>query len=202
MRQGSGPRSWTLADIRRLIELWGRNLVGVAIGGALNRSASGVYRKARWLGLHRRDRKSLTHELPQPPAEPRASGETRRKRQEVRWTQALEDELAERWLALQHHRAIARDMGLSPTTIASKAHRLELPRRDPSVLLQAYDPAKKAAAAHLFRGLVKRRCRHSGRWFWAQRNGPHTSREATKSAGYRDLIGGFGEASVASRQAY
>ena len=94
------------------------------------------------------------------------------------------------------------DMGLSPTTIASKAHRLELPRRDPSLLLQAYDPAKKAAAAHLFRGLVKRRCRHSGRWFWAQRNGPHTSREATKSAGYRDLIGGLGEASVASRQTY
>lgn len=210
-RQGKGPRSWTLADIRRLIEFWTRNLVGAAIGGALNRSAGGVYRKARWLGLPRRDRAGLTRELPsqlqplaepQEPQEPQQPGNARPARQEIRWTQALEDELAERWFALQHHRAIARDMGLSPTTIASKAHRLELPRRDPGLLLQFYDPANKAGAAHLFRGLIKRRCRHSGRWFWAQRNGSHTSREATKSAGYRDLIGGFSEASVASCQAY
>jgi hypothetical protein len=107
----------TVTDVRRLIEFWCRNLLCTGISQALNRSVSGVHGKARRLGLYRRERTALMRELPQPPTASATgtAGDARRAGREVRWAQGLEDELADRWFAFQHHRATARDMGLSPS---------------------------------------------------------------------------------------
>lgn len=64
LRLGFCPRAWSLTDIRRLVDLWCRNLPGIRIAGLLGRGASAVYRKARWLGLFRRPRSALLRDLP------------------------------------------------------------------------------------------------------------------------------------------
>lgn len=73
LRLGGCPRAWLLPDIRRLVDLWCRNLPGTRIAGLLGRGASAVYRKARWLGLFRRPRSAL---LRDPPPFPGIDGPT------------------------------------------------------------------------------------------------------------------------------
>jgi hypothetical protein len=131
-----GPKCWALPDMQRLVTLWTQNVISVAIGAALGRTASGVYSKARSLGLYRRERARLLRAIPVAP-NPIAvvadalceKSPVKAKRKQVVWTEELEDEIASRWFSMQHHAAIAVDLGLSPTTVASKAYRLELPKR-------------------------------------------------------------------------
>jgi hypothetical protein len=199
IRCGHGPNAWALQDVHHLIDAWLANHATRHIATALGRAPRRITDKARWLGLYKRDRRTLIDVLPQcktvapiivtPPAEPKQKA----KRQEIVWTENLEDELAERWFGMQHHSSIARDMGLSPSTVASKAYRLELPRRDAYFLLADYAPGNRARHAHLFPTMVKRRCKVRGHWFWAPRNGAWISREAKKGSEYQSQTCGYAE---------
>ena len=70
-----------------------------------------------------------------------------------RWTERHEDELAERWFALQTHAGIGRDMGWSPRAVVSKAHFLNLPPRHAFALHDDFLPERRTVDARL-----------SGRW--------------------------------------
>ena len=112
------------------------------------------------------------------------------KRKEVPWTRERDQELGQRWWARQHYKAIARDMGVSPSSVQSRRFRLELPTlRDSDLflfqreeLVEHFDPsvvAEHIAAA----GYFERKCNKflsEGKtfWFWTKRrNGAISSRE-------------------------
>lgn len=112
------------------------------------------------------------------------------KRKEVPWTRERDQELGRRWWARQHYKAIARDMGISPSAVQSRRFRLELPTlRDSDLflfqreeLVEHFDPgvvAEHIAAA----GYFERKCNKflsQGKtfWFWTKRrNGAISSRE-------------------------
>lgn len=187
-----GPKCWALPDMQHLVAFWILNVTGVAIGAKLGRSASAVYSKARSLGLYRRERAQLLKAIPAPPepiaAVVEALCETpaaKSKRKEVVWTEALEDELADRWFSMQYHASIAADLGLSSTTVASKAYRLELPKRSAKLLTKDYDPARKEKGLAMYPGIMRKRCDFTKKIFWGTRNGPRTSNYAKRElAGY------------------
>jgi len=113
------------------------------------------------------------------------------KRHQVEWTRERDQELAQRWWARQHYKAIAREMGISPSAVHSRRLRLELPSfnrlRDlafmrPDDLVEEFDPSVVAthiAAANYH----ERKCNRSlseGKvfWFWTpRRNGSIVSQE-------------------------
>ncbi len=115
----------------------------------------------------------------------------RPKRREVEWTRERDIELAQRWWARQHYKAIARDMGLSPSCVQSRRFRVGLPSFNdlpdlfilrPQELVDHFDPSVVAvhtAAA----GYVERRCNRYAQegkqfWFWSKGNdGQFTSSE-------------------------
>ena len=195
MRLGAGPKAWSLLEIRRLIDLWCRNLPGTRIAGLLGRAAGGVYAKARRLGLFRRPRSALLRgPLPLFPAsdeprtpEPGPPPGGKRKRRGVEWSVEMEDEVADRWFALQSPGGIGRDMGLSLPTVASKAHRLQLPCRYGLVLHDDHRPERKAEAAHLFKGWTRRVCTIRKRPFWTRQSGIRFSDEVRRQAAWRTL---------------
>lgn len=198
MRIGHGQHAWDVAAIRRLIDLWIRDLTTSRIATLLGRSPSGVRSKARWLGLYKRARNSLLDLLPLFPTidiEP--------KRHQLVWTDDLERWLADRWFSFQHHKAIARDLSaklgfeVSPTTVASKAHRLELPKRDSEFLLQDYKPEYRARHARLLPRMVERRCKIRGRLFWST-GVTFTSEEAKGQASYRTLSASISDCGMAA----
>ena len=105
------------------------------------------------------------------------------KRKEIPWTRERDQELGRRWWARQHYKAIARDMGISPSAVQSRRFRLELPTlRDSDLflfqreeLVEHFDPgvvAEHIAAA----GYFERKCNSflsEGKtfWFWTKRRG-------------------------------
>lgn len=204
-RTGRGPKAWDVRGVRRLIDLWCRNLPGTTIGGLIGRSASAVYNKARWLGLHRRPRSALLRGEPPPSllldapvAEPgfvKPELARRGKRGEVVWTPDLEADLERRWLALQLPGGIGRDLGLSKSCVASHAHRMQLPCRAGIPLHDDYDPARGEGAAKFFTGWVRRVCNIRRRPFWARVSdrGTRYSNEARRQATYRAMNGGYEE---------
>ncbi len=120
------------------------------------------------------------------------------KRKQVPWTRERDQELAQRWWARQHYKAIARDMGISPSAVQSRRFRLELPSFNdqpelaflrPDDLVQEFDPSvvpMHIAAA----GYVERKCNkfiQDGKvfLFWAARNGCRGSKEFEKLEGKR-----------------
>lgn len=123
------------------------------------------------------------------PAGPALKPKQRRK--EVEWTRERDVELAQRWWARQHYKAIARDMGLTPSAVQSRRFRVGLPslydledlfifRREE--LVEHFDPG--VVAAHIAAaGYVERRCNvyaQGGKqfWFWSKRrDGRYTSPE-------------------------
>ncbi len=115
----------------------------------------------------------------------------RPKRREVEWTRERDIELAQRWWARQHYRAIARDMGLSPSCVQSRRFRVGLPSFNdlpdlflfrPQELVDHFDPS--VVAVHIAAaGYVERRCNRYAQegkqfWFWSKSNdGQFTSSE-------------------------
>ncbi len=59
LRRPEPRRGWTAAEVRQLIDWWGKGIRVGRIAEALGRSKSGIYYKKRRLGLPARDRKSL-----------------------------------------------------------------------------------------------------------------------------------------------
>jgi len=115
------------------------------------------------------------------------------KRKQVVWTRERDQELAQRWWARQHYKAIARDMGISPSAVQSRRFRLELPSYNdqpeiaflrPDDLVQEFDPS--VVATHIaVAGYVERTCNkfiQDGKvfLFWASRNGCRGSKEFEK----------------------
>jgi len=115
------------------------------------------------------------------------------KRKEVPWTRERDQELGQRWWARQHYKAIARDMGVSPSAVQSRRFRLELPTlRDSDLflfqreeLVEHFDPsvvAEHIRAANYY----ERKCNSfisEGKifWFWTKRRGGNfCSREAER----------------------
>lgn len=117
------------------------------------------------------------------------------RRKQVEWTRERDRELARRWWARQHYKAIARDMGLTPSAVQSRAGRLELPtlrdlpdlfllRREE--LVDHFDPS--VVNAHIAAAdYVERKCAtfaEGGKvfWFWARRCGNRSSEESRRLA--------------------
>jgi hypothetical protein len=149
------------------------------IGKGIGRSAQSVGGKARRLGFYRRG-SSVGSALLRPA------------RPEVRWVEALDTELSDRWFANQTYQAIARDMEISAAAIRSRATRLGLPRRSRAALVDQFD-CEHSVRSPLRASLVRRRCQFSGIGFWGSRNGPRTSPLARKSRRFQLLKGGLSE---------
>lgn len=214
VRRSTGPRAWAAGDYFRFIESWLKGWHAASIGEQFGRSASAIWSKARWLGLPRRDRKTVfrpstasLHEaqaLGLSPAKlelcvTTSTGERlpiRKilKRGHVYWTPELDAELANRYWANQHYEAIAAEWGLSARAISSRACRLELPRRERCKLITHYDHSMVDANIADAR-YVRRECLAIRGWFfWGQRNGMRTSKrgqklQAQNGAGYGLGIG-------------
>jgi len=122
-----------------------------------------------------------------------ASPPRKPKRKQVVWTRERDEELAQRWWARQHYKAIAREMGISPSAVQSRRFRLELPSFNdqpelaflrPDDLVQEFDPS--VVATHIaVAGYVERTCNKFSQdgkvfQFWAPRNGRRSSREFEK----------------------
>jgi len=214
MRRSTGPKAWATGDYFRFIESWLKGWHAASIGEQFGRSVGAIWSKARWLGLPRRDRKTVfrpsTTSLPEAPAVGLLPAELEfcvttstgerlpirkiLKRGHVYWTPELEAELANRYWANQHYEAIAAEWGLSARSIASRACRLELPRRERCKLVTHYDPSVIAANIAEAR-YVRRECMFIRGWlFWGQKNGLRTSKrgqklQARSGAGYGFGIG-------------
>ncbi len=117
----------------------------------------------------------------------------RAKRQHFEWTRERDRELAQRWWARQHYKAIARDMGLSPSAVQSRRIRLELPsfntlpdlallRRDE--LVDHFDPSVVAVNIAAAR-YTERKCNafaSEGKvfWFWKPEGRPRFTSDEFK----------------------
>ena len=172
---------WTVACVRKLLELVRHGFCYREIGERLGRSGHAVGAKARRLGLYRR--------CPDKNLSLSAS------RQPVTWGETLDDELSNRWFADQHHKAIGREMEISAGAIRSRATRLGLPRRDRTALVDHFD-RERSASSPLRASLVRRTCLSSGIRFWGTQNGPRTSPLVRKSRRFQLLNSGFSEAST------
>lgn len=113
--------------------------------------------------------------------------ERKPKRLQAGWTRERDQELARRWWARQHYKAIARDMGLSPKAVQDRRMRLELPavhELPPALhgLVDRFDPGVVEANI-VTAGYIERRCNtfaSEGKvfWFWTKkRNGSIKSKE-------------------------
>lgn len=217
LRPNRSPRAWAPGSYFRFIECWTGGWHAASIGEHFRRSAGSVWAKARWLGLPRRERRSVFRAT----AEASALGEGAAavanlvaaerqhvvltsagthvpirkiaKRGHVFWTPELDAELANRYWANQHYEAIAAEWGVSAGSITSRACRLELPRRERTLLVAHYDPTVIAANIAAAR-YVHRECLALSGWrFWAQRNGPRTSKRGQKARERNGAGYGFGE---------
>ena len=214
MHRSVGPKAWPAGDYFRFIENWVKGWHAVSIGEQLGRSAGAVWSKARWLGLPRRDRRQVFRPATILLPESQAFGGTPDKlelgvttstgerlpirkilkRGHVYWTPELDAELANRYWANQHYEAIAAEWGLSARSIASRACRLELPRRERCKLVRHYDPSMIDANIAEAR-YVRRECMFIRGWlFWGPKNGLRTSKrgqklQARSGAGYGFGIG-------------
>lgn len=139
-------RRWTKEEKRHLAERWGIDPMA-RIADHLGRMPGQIRAKAQQLGL-------LTGEARMAFGRAAAGfvqrwqsreGGRQGRRHAGRsidslWSPEIEDELIQRWLAHQHHRAIARDMSLSEAAVRSKATRLGLPQRVRADIVETWNP--------------------------------------------------------------
>ena len=194
----SGPKAWSVADVGRLIVSWTADTPVRLMGDRLNRTPGAIYCKSRSLGLPKRDRRLvLANTRCVGVVDAQSGGKTKvlsvrsasgenilvpmiATRGQIDWSRELDLELSNRYLANQHYSVIAAEWGVSPSTIASRANRLELPARDRAKLVPHYDPSVIEANIAEAR-YVRRECRFlSGWYFWSQKNGPRTSKRGEK----------------------
>lgn len=116
---------------------------------------------------------------------------------ETAWTRELDLELSMRAWALQHYKAIARDMrhhGIgSDSALVNRLTRLQIPGRDKKLLAETYDEALAQRRIKEF-NYELRTCSIKKRPFWAHRTrgNRYYCDEALKSAAYRNLMAGIG----------
>ena len=185
LRQSSSPKAWKASDYLPLIQHWLAGFHAATIGERFGRSAGAIWAKARWLGLPKRDRRSIVrpHGEAAPACEAieeagqfvtdedgnRIPLQRKAGTGQLRWIRDLDIVLGKLWLGNVHHRVIAKLWGVSPGVISSRASRLELPPRDRSQLVAHYDPA--VAARNIAEGgFIYRACKSKPGWFfWCQR---------------------------------
>jgi hypothetical protein len=124
----------------------------------------------------------------------------RRKERQTRpgekvWRHELDMELSMRVWAMQHPKAIARDLsrlGVTPSGVSSRITRLEIPPRKRSQLVDNFDP-DRAEAAIADAQYVARICPIKKRLFWSpRRNGARGwCQEARDSKEWDILMGGL-----------
>jgi hypothetical protein len=108
------------------------------------------------------------------------------RRQRLQWTDDLDEEVARRWFAMQCHRGIAKDLGVSPGAVRTRATRLGLPPRDRKKIVPDYVEGRPYDRS-LEMSRVKRRCHQGNIAFWGERNGPHTSPKVMQTKRYKEL---------------
>lgn len=179
-----------------IVALWCAGVGGVAIGKIIGHHGTTVYKYAkRWRlykrrnpGEHRRARAPI---LRYGATEPSLLSYIQRYKGAAAqrgWTQELEREIERRWFCLQTPQGIARDLGLTKSTVATKAFRLELPKRYGLPLTDDFDPARKDKHAHLFAGWERKVCCIRKQPFWSNVRGVRWSKEAKRKATYRDMM--------------
>jgi hypothetical protein len=139
-------RHWTKDEKRRLAERWGIDSMA-RIAADLDRMPGQVRAKAQQMGLLTGEARAVFGRAAAgfmrrwQSREGGRRGCTRAGRlTDAVWSPEIEDELIQRWLAHQHHQAIARDMGLSEAAVRSKATRLGLPQRVRADIVQGWNP--------------------------------------------------------------
>lgn len=108
-----------------------------------------------------------------------------------------DDMIAMRGWAMMHQKAIAQELtalgigDFTPTMISSRLSRLQVPARERTQLVWAFDP--KLAEANIRKSnFVKRYCRIKKRAFWEHRNGDRFyCREGKRSRTYQNMMGGI-----------
>ncbi len=188
VRRNNVRSAWQLAEIRQLIELREQNVSAAVISDRLGRTIGSVRYKARWLGLPRLLRGKQAAELPLFP-DLNTPGKSRRKpRVRLRWDETHNRMVIDRWLAYQHYKGIARDLGLTPAQVRSKTKVLGLPsNRDRKLLVMDYRP-DTGNAAQLRSGYLIRNCAETGQLFATPRNGSQRTCPAYQASGeYRHL---------------
>jgi len=123
----------------------------------------------------------------------RASGEILRierklNRDEVRWTTALDLEISDRAWSCQHHKAIARDLGISPRAICTRLSALGVPPRDRKELVDFYDPAIGQERIRKSRYKMRQCSFLKNQIFWSAHFGETTSKVAKRSKAYHEAF--------------
>lgn len=105
----------------------------------------------------------------------------------IHWNDEIDMKIAKRWFAHQHHKGIARDLGLTEGQVRTRATRMGLPaRRDRRVIVEDYVEGRPYDSS-LEQSVVKRRCREGNMTFYGPRNGPHTSPKVRQTKRYQEL---------------
>jgi len=139
-------RRWTKEEKRCLAERWGIDSMG-RIAEDLDRMPGQIRAKAQQMGLltgearmvFGRAAAGFIRHWQSRDGSRRGCGRAGRSI-DAGWSPEIEDELIQRWLAHQHHQAIARDMGLSEAAVRSKATRLGLPQRVRADIVETWNP--------------------------------------------------------------
>jgi hypothetical protein len=116
-----------------------------------------------------------------------------KKRSRIQWNDDLDMKVAKRWFAWQCRFGIAKDLGISPAAIRTRATRMGLPPRDRKKIVPDYVEGRPYDRS-LEESRVKRRCQQGNMTFWGKRDGPHTSPKIMQTKGYKDLRRGVAEA--------
>ena len=185
MRRPGGTNPWTSEQIQQLILLWPTNLYATCIADKIGRTPASVRYKAKWLGLSSRDRTTLVRVV-QPNAPPPSR---RSPRQD--WTVPDGHVVGFRYLRAQHTAGIAKFMGRSFNSVASRACQIGLPGRHSlgDLLKMEHEPSDPILEKFAKDDWVYRACNlNPQNWFWSPRKGSRTAPATKKSKTYKDRV--------------